>query len=115
MTAYDLRIGEVVEIYGRSIYLYDCDGYTRQFYEKIGQPQGPSEPYSNDQWTSTKANKWIPKKDAQMKEYLEKKLGGGKVNSEKQFLENDRRVLKFYATFENLAHVIHYFLADDTI
>ena len=29
MTAYDLKIGEVVEIYGRSIYLYDCDGYTR--------------------------------------------------------------------------------------
>ncbi len=41
--------------------------------------------------------KWIPKKDALMKEYLEKKLGGGKVTSEKQFLENDRKVLKFYA------------------
>ena len=115
MTAYDLKIGEVVEIYGRSIYLYDCDGYTRQFYEKINQPQGPSEPYSNDQWTSTKVNKWVPKKDAQMKEYLEKKLGGGKVNSEKQFLENDRRVLKFYAKFEGGPFIVHYFLADDTL
>ena len=29
MTAYDIRLGEVLEVYGRSIYLYDCDGYTR--------------------------------------------------------------------------------------
>lgn len=50
-----------------------------------------------------------------MKEYLEKKLGGGKVNSEKQFLENDRKVLKFYTKFENVPHIVHYFLADDTI
>jgi hypothetical protein len=34
-----------------------------------------------------------------MKEYFEKKLGGGKVSSEKQFLENDRKVLKFFARF----------------
>ena len=60
-------------------------------------------------------NKWVPKKDAQMKEYLEKKLGGGKVNSQKQFLENDRKVLKFYARFEGAPYIIHYFLADDTI
>ena len=50
-----------------------------------------------------------------MKEYLEKKLGGGKVNSEKQFLENDRRVLKFYAKFEGGPFIVHYFLADDTL
>ena len=34
-----------------------------------------------------------------MKQYLERKLGGGRVASQKQFLENDRKVLKFYATF----------------
>lgn len=50
-----------------------------------------------------------------MKDYLEKKLGGGKVNSEKQFLENDRKVLKFYARFEGSPFIVHYFLADDTI
>lgn len=50
-----------------------------------------------------------------MKEYLEKKLGGGKVTSEKQFLENDRKVLKFFARFEGAPFIIHYFLADDTI
>ena len=50
-----------------------------------------------------------------MKEYFEKKLGGGKVNSEKQFLENDRKVLKFYARFEGAPYIVHYFLADDTL
>lgn len=35
-----------------------------------------------------------------MKDYLEKKLGGGRVASQKQFLENDRKVLKFYCVFE---------------
>ena len=50
-----------------------------------------------------------------MKEYLEKKLGGGKVNSEKQFLENDRKVLKFYARLEGAPHIVHFFLADDTV
>jgi hypothetical protein len=42
-------------------------------------------------------------------------LGGGKVNSEKQFLENDRKVLKFFARFEGAPFIVHYFLADDTI
>lgn len=50
-----------------------------------------------------------------MKQYLQKKLGGGKVNSEKQFLENDRKVLKFFAKFEAGPYIVHYFLADDTI
>lgn len=99
LTAYDIHVGEPITIYGRTIFIYNCDDYTREFYEKIGQPQGPAYEYANDVWTSTMTNKWVPKKDAQMKEYLEKKLGGGKINSEKQFLENDRRVLKFYAKF----------------
>jgi len=30
---YDLRVGEDVEICGRNIRLYDCDKYTREFFE----------------------------------------------------------------------------------
>jgi hypothetical protein len=37
------------------------------------------------------------------------------VASQKQFLENDRKVLKFFASFEGERFVIHFFLADDTI
>lgn len=49
-----------------------------------------------------------------MKDYIEHKLGGGKITSAKQFLENDRKVLKFYA-FSQLPYILHYYLADDTI
>jgi len=47
-------------------------------------------------------------------DYLEHKLGGGKVKSEKQFLENDRKVLKFYVQ-SDILFIFHYYLADDTI
>ena len=58
----------------------------------------------------------MPKaKDNTLLEYREKELGGGKINSEKQFLDNDRKVLRFFAVCEELQYVIHYFLADDTI
>jgi len=46
---------------------------------------------------------------------MEKSLGGGRVASQKQFLDNDRKVLRFFATSEDLPFVIHYFLADDTV
>ena len=29
MTAYDIKLGEVLEVHSRTIYLYDCDVYTR--------------------------------------------------------------------------------------
>jgi len=38
----------------------------------------------------------VQKRDNEMKEFLEKSLGGGKVASQKQFLDNDRRVLRFF-------------------
>jgi len=50
-----------------------------------------------------------------MLEFLEKKLGGGKVASQKQFLDYDRKVLRFFVLSENLQYIWHYFLADDTI
>jgi hypothetical protein len=50
-----------------------------------------------------------------MKEFMEKALGGGKVASQKQFLDNDRKVLRFFAESEDLPYVVHYYLADDTI
>jgi len=49
-----------------------------------------------------------------MMDYLEHKLGGGRMPSQKQFLENDRKVLRFYA-YSEIAFVLHYFLADDTL
>jgi hypothetical protein len=46
---------------------------------------------------------------------LEKKLGGGKVPSQKQFLDFDRKVLTFFVISEDLQFIWNYFLADDTV
>lgn len=50
-----------------------------------------------------------------MKEFLEKSLGGGRVVSQKQFLDYDRKVLRFYTKWEGMPYVVHYYLADDTV
>lgn len=39
-----------------------------------------------DDWTKATSTKFKPVKDAMMKDYLEHKLGGGRVASQKQFL-----------------------------
>ena len=47
--------------------------------------------------------------------YLEKSLGGGKVAPQKQFLDHDKQVLRFFTICEDLPYIVHYYLADDTI
>lgn len=49
-----------------------------------------------------------------MKKYTEHTLGGARVRDEKQFLENDRKVLKFFIFYDS-PYIMHYFLADDTL
>ena len=56
----------------------------------------------------------VRKNDPEMRNFLEKSLGGGKVESQKQFLDNDRRVLRFFTTCDDLPYIVHYYLADDT-
>lgn len=112
----DLIVGKDIYVYGRYIRLYDCDEYTREFYavQALEQPAKVDSPV--DQFHDTiKKSKIVQKRDNSMKDYLEHKLGGGKVHSQKQFLENDRKVLKFNAKYDGLNYIIHYFLADDTV
>lgn len=56
-----------------------------------------------------------PKRDVELLEYLEKSLGGGKVAPQKQFLDHDNQVLRFFTICEDLPYIVHYYLADDTI
>ena len=111
----DLVVGEDIFIYGKFVKLYDCDQYTREYYEGIGVTQPPKEEIPIDNFHLQNINKVPPKKDQMMKDYLEHRLGGGRVTSQKQFLENDRKVLRFNAKFEALKYIIHYFLADDSV
>lgn len=44
----DFSVGEIVTIYGRTFYLLDADGFTREFYAARGKEQGPPGGYPDD-------------------------------------------------------------------
>jgi len=109
----DFIIGKDVLILGRQIRICDCDEYSREFYKIQKIAQGPPEQIPMDSFAESKIEK--PKfRDNELKEYMERSLGGGRVPSEKQFLDNDRKVLRFYTRYDDLPYIIHYYLADDT-
>ena len=110
----DFRVGESINIYGRNIRLTDLDQYGREFYANLGQEQPPAEETPVDNFVSAQT-KVAPKKDKAMLDYLEHTLGGGRVKSQKQFLDNDRRVLRFFTHSDDDLFIIHYYLADDTV
>lgn len=112
----DFRIGSDVVILGKQIRIYDCDDYTRQFFEIQNKPQPQPEVCPDDNFLRTRSELAKPKVKPpnDLKEFMEKQLGGGRVNSEKQFLDNDRKVLRFYTRFDDLPFIVHYYLADDT-
>jgi len=112
---FDLNVGQDIYIYGKYIKLYDCDVYTREYFNGIGIEQGSKLDVPVDCFHNTSRIKANPVKDNSMKDYLEHRLGGGRVAPQKQFLENDRKVLKFNAKYDSLKYIIHYFLADDTV
>ena len=92
----DLYVGEEVVIFGKSILITDCDQYTREFYENLGQAQPSAQESPKDNFEIKTLTKYIPQTDHMMKDFLEHKLGGGRVTSQKQFLENDRKVKRLY-------------------
>lgn len=94
--------------------IYDCDDYTRQFFSSQGVELAAAQQCPVDNFAQSLI-KVPPKRDPEMKQFLEKALGGGKVASQKQFLDNDRRVLRFFTRCNDLPYVVHYYLADDTI
>jgi hypothetical protein len=110
----DFVVGETITIYGRNIKLVDCDQYGREFYSNLGQEQPGPEEIPTDNFVSAQV-KIAPVKDTAMLDYLEHTLGGGRVKSQKQFLDNDRKVLRFYSYSDDEPFIIHYYLADDTV
>ena len=118
----DFVVGKDVYIYGKVIRIYDCDAYTRDFFQLNGftQPQRQDVPADAFQLKVTTKPKIV--KDHLMKDYLEYSMGGGKVKSAKQFLENDRKVLSFDITWfddvydkEQKNYKLNYYLADGKI
>lgn len=102
-------MGSDLMIFGKNIRIFNCDDYTREFYEvlknllnlayfhflnfkNLGTPQPNCEIALTDNFEQKTLTKYVPQRDHMMKDFMEHKLGGGRVTSQKQFLENDRRV-----------------------
>jgi len=123
----DLKVGETLHIYGKAICLTNCDDFTRQYFQASGMAQGPAIAGEKDPFSQTRdaikvTGSTQPRTYEKM--YREMMLGGGHVNEDmQQFLENDGKVLRFFAImddvstpqFERRPFVILFFLADDTV
>lgn len=46
----DLKVGQEITIYGRTIHINGCDRFTRWFFEQNGIWLPPEEPVVEDQW-----------------------------------------------------------------
>lgn len=74
----DFRVGLDIGICGRSIRVYDCDQYTREFFQNLQQDQPANSECPEDNFVNS-CKPIPPKKDPELLEFLEKKLGGGRV------------------------------------
>lgn len=110
LNAYDFTVGQIVEIFGKAIMLDDCDEYTRNFYNELKKEQGPSQESAVDNF-----EKYVtPKFHNKEWNGLNSSVLNGRVPSQKQFLNLDRNVLRFFV-FSDIPYVMHYYLADDTM
>lgn len=83
-------MGKDITIYGKSFHVYDCDQYTREFCANVKQPQPEAEECPSDSFDKK------PQKDIKVhdRDFVEHFLGGVRVQSQKQFLDHDRKVKK---------------------
>jgi len=124
----NLKVGGILTVYGKCIQLTDCDAFTREYFESLGlpQPAGQNE-IEEDPWSKTQASQKVQGSAQQRtyeKLYREVMLGGGHINENmQQFMENDRRVCRFFAVLDDVAtpqyerrpFIILFFLSDCTV
>ena len=105
------RVGQDITVYSKTFRIYDCDQYTKEFYVNIKQPQPEAQECPSDAFAEAPQKPVI----SHDRDFVEHFLGGVRVQSQKQFLDHDRKVLRFYGKCEDMPIIIHYFLADDTV
>lgn len=122
----DLRVGSDMTIYGKTIRMTSCDPFTREYYMHLGIEQDEPHTQEVDPFLQTRGDmKHVCKPPRTYEKiYRECMLGGGHINADmQQFLEKDRKVLRFYAIlddlntpqFERRPFTILFFIADDTM
>ena len=128
----DLQVGADVTIYARTFHVNDANASTRAF---LGAA-APAEPFPEDKYTQVRAAKMQRETGAdgsvyrgvmmtEIKSFVEANLGKFMRDPQQleQFLQNDRKVLRFYCYWDDTAsafgaqsdYILHYFLGDDTI
>merc|ERR550537_789711 len=124
-----IRVGEELVIYGRHIQVIDCDEFSRAYYLSLDPPieQLDAQPIPRDNFgqarmDATSSESALPWSYEKL--YREMMLGGGHINqNQQQFMENDRKVCRFFATLDDLMtaqyecrpFTVLYFLANDTV
>ncbi|CAJ1378512.1 unnamed protein product [Effrenium voratum] len=126
----DLRVGRSVSIYSRVFKLVGADEYTRQFYQAVvGERMMENEDPPMDSFRAADLpdpEDLVTARRAALQEakaYNEIAVGGCCRNEKlQQYLENDRKVLRFHAFWDDHTkygsrkyYTLHYYLADDTI
>ena len=121
----DLNLGQNIMIFGKNFRLCKCDKFTQEFYAKNGITLNPPEEIPEFDFSSKYSMidfDKVKKDIAELKEYTEVGLGGGHPNGGlEQFLENDRKVLRFDISWydpydkEEKFYKLHFYLADNQI
>lgn len=111
ISAYDFKIGQKIEICGNIVLITNCDKFTQDFYEKIKSPQPENIQTPSDNFEKVVLKTFELKPNCGLNSYIH----NGRVPSQRKFLENDRKVLRFFATWDQQPYIIHYYLSDDCI
>ena len=121
----DFNLGKNILICGKNFRLCNCDKFTQNFFLDKGISLNPPEKIPEIDFSSKYSMidfNSVRKNIMDLKEFTEVGLGGGHPNKGlHQFLENDRKVLRFdiiwYSPYdkEDKKYKLHYYLADGQI
>lgn len=122
----DLNVSVNFNVYQRVFRIVDCDDFTKRFFANEGVTLNAPEGYPDDLFAKTRAMinmKQTPPDQAEIKEYIEVQLKGGRPNKKlESFLNNDRKVLVFNILWEDRTYdggdkyyILDYFLSDGKI
>jgi hypothetical protein len=122
----DLNVASNFNVYKRIFRICDCDEFTKRFYAAEGVALNAPEAMADDQFAYTRLMtnfKQTPPDQAEMKNYIEVMLKGGRPNKAlESFLNNDRKVLSFNILWEDRSYdggdkyfVLNYYLSDGKV
>jgi EF-hand domain-containing protein 1 len=103
--ARDINVGSSIIIYSKEFNVVNCDQFTRDFMaEKFNVTMGAPVPMPSD-----------PALDGRVKPPTVIPKSEPHIDKLHKFLENDRKVLRFFASWDERDFIVHYYLVDDTV